>query len=235
MVHFQKNLNNGFGQHQFRVHWRPWVHQTQLPTVQKMLCTIVIEGNWIGMVTNLSAGLQWFSVCVSDVSVSVWDECGCRCDTVCAPLKYYIRSSHWKWSQILIMRLWQKDYSICIWKAILVMCIHFLCGSILLPAVWFVFEVGAITIDSPLNSSTEESANENRDRGTAAQFIWDVCVFSFCMFKYLKSGVGRVWKHCQIVKTSNYTQEPGLQIGKVLELHFYRIINMLKSFGLIIS
>lgn len=33
---FPENLNNGFGQHLLRAHWRPRIQQTQLPTVHKM-------------------------------------------------------------------------------------------------------------------------------------------------------------------------------------------------------
>lgn len=35
---FPENLNNGFGQHLLRAHWRPRIQQTQLPTVHKMSC-----------------------------------------------------------------------------------------------------------------------------------------------------------------------------------------------------
>lgn len=33
-----EDLNNGFGQHLLRKHWKPWAHQTQLPNVLRMFC-----------------------------------------------------------------------------------------------------------------------------------------------------------------------------------------------------
>lgn len=51
----EENLNNGFGQHLLRVHWRPWVHQSQLPTVQKIFCISNSDTREQDeMVTNLS-------------------------------------------------------------------------------------------------------------------------------------------------------------------------------------